>query len=114
MLSNTADRNPRPSVVSHEADGSFSTGIIAAVVTSARRKTVPRKVAGSSGQSGRRAPAVTRIAAHTAAPITGKRSSTSGYLRLATTFATIATTRMKATIATRAQSTRTPGGGSLR
>ncbi len=113
MLSNTAERKPRPKAVSHDAAGSFSTGIIAAVVTSARRNIVPLKVAGRSVQSGLRNGAEARIATHTAAPITGKTSSTCGNSRLATTLATIATTRMKATMPTRAQSTRTPAGGSF-
>src|SRR5258708_19036627 len=98
MLSNTAERNPRPKAVSQDAAGSFSTGIIAAVVTRASRKIVPLKVAGRRDQSGLRKGAETRIATHTAAPITGKRSSASGKRRFAPTLATIATTRLKATL----------------
>ena len=37
--------NPRPRAVCHEATGNVSTGIIEAVVTSARRKIVPLSVA---------------------------------------------------------------------
>jgi hypothetical protein len=37
MLSNTAETNPSPSAVCQEARGSFSTGIIDAQVTSAKR-----------------------------------------------------------------------------
>ena len=39
-------RKPRPSAVCHDAAGSFSTGIIDAAVTSARRKAVPLNVSG--------------------------------------------------------------------
>ena len=54
MLSNTAETNPRPSAVCHDATGSFSTGIIEAAVTSASKKIVPLNVSGITAQSGRR------------------------------------------------------------
>ena len=54
MLSNTAERNPRPSVVGQEATGRLSTGIIEAQTTSESRKSVPLKVSGSTSQSWRR------------------------------------------------------------
>ena len=54
----------------------------------------------------RRKGAVARMATQTAAPITGKWSSTAGKYRLAATFAAMAASRITATIATRVQSTR--------
>src|SRR5258707_15553404 len=113
MLSKTAERNPRPKAVCQEAAGSFSTGIIAAQATSESRKIVPLNVAGITFQSGARSGIEARIAAHTASPITGARSSQTGNQTLATTFATMAATRMNATMPTRAQSTRTPAGASF-
>src|ERR1700674_3591823 len=104
MLSNTADTNPRPSAVVHDADGSFSTGISDAHTMSESRKTLPLAAAGRSDQAGRRHSAAMKIATHTPAPMNGKRSD--HWLNL--TLTTIAVTRMNATIATRGQSTRTP------
>src|SRR5436190_20284788 len=102
MLSKTEDRKPRPNVVGHEAPGSFSTGMREAHITSESRKIVPLSAFGRSDQSGRRIGAVARIATQTAAPITGKWSSTSLKYRFAATLATIAAMRIAATIATRA------------
>jgi hypothetical protein len=106
MLSNTAETKPRPRVVCQEAAGNFSTGMSDAQVTRASRKTEPLNASGSSLQSGRRSVAVSRIATQTAAPMTGKWSSTAGKYRLAATLAPIAASRMTPTIAMRAQSTR--------
>src|SRR5688500_10004426 len=97
MLSNTADRKPRPSAVCHEARGNSSTGISEAQVTSARRKIVPLKVSGMIAQSGRRIGAVARMTAQTASPITGTTSSSAGNLRLAVTLARMAMIRIEAT-----------------
>ncbi len=52
MLSNTAEMKPSDSVLCQEAGGSFSTGIIEAMVTSASRNTEPLKASGRSFQSG--------------------------------------------------------------
>ena len=106
MLSNTAETKPSASVLGHEAAGSFSTGIIDAQVTSASRKMDPLNASGSSFHCGWRSGAVARIAIHTAAPITGNASRTCGKRTFATTFATIAATRITATMNTRGQSTR--------
>jgi hypothetical protein len=78
MLSKTAETKPRPSAVCHDAAGSFSTGIIEAQVTNESRKTVPLKVSGSTPQSGCRKGTANRMAAHTAKPMTGHSSNTSG------------------------------------
>src|SRR5262245_49066429 len=67
ILSNTAETKPRPSVVCHDAAGSFSTGMSEAQVTSASRNTDPLNASGSRPQSGRRAAAVARMATQTAA-----------------------------------------------
>ena len=75
---------------------------------------MPLRLAGSSDQSGWRRGAVTRSATTTAAPMTGKLSSATGYQTFATTFAEMAVTRMKATMRTRAQSTRMPSVTSAR
>ena len=99
MLSNTDDRKPRPSAVCQDASGSCSTGISEALVTSASRKIVPLNVSGMIAQSGRRSGAVARITIHTARPITGTTSSIAGNFRFAVTLATIAMTRISATIA---------------
>jgi hypothetical protein len=61
MLSNTADTNPRPKAVGHDAEGNVSTGIIEADVTSASRKIVPLNVSRSTAQSSRRNGAVSKI-----------------------------------------------------
>src|SRR5512134_221808 len=105
MLSKTAETKPRPSAVSHEAAGSFSTGIRDAQVMSDSRKMLPLKDSGSSDQSGLRKGTQARIATHTAAPMKGKLSETAGNLRLTNTFAPIAAARIAATIPTRVQST---------
>src|SRR5207249_11259388 len=62
MLSNTADKKPRPSAVRADACGKRSTGIIEASNTSESRKMELRNAPGSSSQSGRRIPADMRIA----------------------------------------------------
>ena len=112
MLSNTADTKPRPSAVCHDAAGSFSTGISEAQTISDSRKMLPLSAPGSSDHCGLRHSAVTASATQTPVPMNGKRSDNSLYLTLTRTFTTIAVARMMATIATRAQSTRTPAGGS--
>src|SRR2546423_1551732 len=101
MLSNTAEMKPSESVVGHDAAGSFSTGIIDAQVTSASRNTEPLNASGSSFQSGCRNGTVRRIAAHTAAPISGNASSAAGNLTLARTLAAMAASRITATMNTR-------------
>src|SRR5262245_29121727 len=113
MLSNTADTKPRPNAVGQDAAGSFSTGIIEAQVTSASRNTEPLNASGSNPHSGLRSGTQTRIATQTAAPITGKWSSSAGNLRFAITLARIAATRIQATMPTRVQSTAMPGAASL-
>ena len=92
----------------HDAAGSFSTGIMEAAVTSARRKIVPLNVSGITFQSGIRKKAVSKIAAQTASPSTGSVSSNAGNFRLAVTFAASAAMRMIATMKTLAPSTRKP------
>src|SRR5215831_2870849 len=98
MLSNTAETKPRPNAVCQLADGSLSTGIIEAAVTSARRKIVPLNVLGNTSQSGRRNGTAARITAQTARPITGTTSSNAGNLTLATILATIAAIRIVPTM----------------
>src|ERR1700694_1256475 len=97
MLSNTADTNPRPSAVVHDADGSFSTGISDAHTMSESRKTLPLAAAGRCDQAGRR-------------PSSGPKHASHHWvnLPLTTTLTTIAVTRMNATTATPGQSPRTP------
>ena len=104
MLSNAAETNPRLNAVGHEAAGSFSTGIIDAHVTSARRKMEPFAASGSASQSGRRSPTVDRIASQTATPMKGNVSAAAANRRFTTTLVEIAATRMSATIPTRIQS----------
>ena len=113
MLSNTADRKPRPSAVGHEAAGKRSTGIIEAHRTRESRKTEPFSAPRSTGQLGVRNRAVNRIANQTAAPRKGKRSLMSLKWVLIVTLTTIAATRMKATIATRAPSIRVAASASF-
>src|SRR5687767_595778 len=105
MLSNIDDTNPRPSADSHDGAGNVSTGISDADSTSANKNALPFVASRRSPQAGRRSGAETRIANHTAAPITGKCSSTAGYSRLANRFALTVTTRINATTPTRVQST---------
>src|SRR5688500_2780395 len=104
MLSKTADTNPRPSAVGHDAAGSLSTGINDAHRMSESRKMVPSNALGSRLQSGLRMGAVTRIATHTAAPMNGNLSERWLTCRLTTTVAAIAAANMAATTATRPQS----------
>src|SRR3989442_2145284 len=108
MLSNTAETKPRPSAVCHDAAGSFSTGIGEAQVISKRRNALPLNAPGSSDHAGLRHSAAMRIAAHTAAPMNGKRSEYALNFTLTITLTMIAASRMDATIATRGQSTRAP------
>ncbi len=108
MLSNTAETKPRPSAVCQDAAGSFSTGISEAHTISERRNTLPLNAPGSSDHAGLRHSAAMEIAAHTPAPMNGKRSEYALNFTLTTTLTTIAASRMDATIATRGQSTRTP------
>jgi len=63
ILSNTAERNPSAKVVTHEASGSSSTGIIDAHITRHNRKTVPLSEAGISphGTGLRKAPIIIAI-----------------------------------------------------
>src|SRR3954469_18339687 len=114
MLSKTAETKPSPSAVAQLAAGNLSTGIIEAAVTSARRKMVPLKVSGITDQSGDLNPAVSRIIAQTASPMTGIVSRTAGNFRFAITLAASAATRMAATMKTRAGSIFSPDGGFLR
>ena len=113
MLSNTAETKPKPKAVCHDAAGKCSTGIIDAIVTSESKKIVPFIAPGNSDQSGLRSGTASKIATHTATPITGNWSSTAGKYRFATTLASTAATRMKATMPTRVQSTLMPGGASF-
>src|SRR5690242_12611709 len=107
MLSNTAETNPSPSATCHEASGSLCTGIIDAASTNESRKIEPLSAPGNSLQAGRRSGTHTSSAAHTAAPMNGKRSDHALNFTLTTTFTTIAVTRMNATMNTRAPSMRT-------
>ncbi|MNC91930.1 hypothetical protein D3C83_82720 [compost metagenome] len=74
MLSKTAETKPSASADSHEAAGSFSTGIMEAHRMSESRKMLPWNDSGSRPQSGLRHGTHARIATHTAAPMNGKRS----------------------------------------
>ena len=56
--------------------------------------------------------AVARITIHTASPITGTTSRSAGYRRLAVTLATIAMTKISATITSEVQSIWRPRGAS--
>jgi len=71
-LSNTADKNPRPNVEYHDAGGSFSTGIIEAVSTSASKKILPLKAPGIIDQSGFLRGIKINKAIQTDTPINGK------------------------------------------
>ena len=73
---------------------------------------LPLNAPGSSSQCGRRNGTHNKSATHTAAPMKGKLSASSVKRTLTTTFATIAMTRIAATMNTRAQSMCTPVGGS--
>src|SRR5690606_14792320 len=86
MLSNTAETQPRPKAVCHDAAGSVSTGISDAQVTSVSRNSVPFTDAGTTFQSVDTKSAETTIAIQT--PAAGKSSST---------FVAIAPTRISAT-----------------
>src|SRR6266566_4030483 len=77
-------------------------------IFSERRNTLPLNAPGSSDHAGLRHSAAMRIAAHTPAPMNGKRSEYALNFTLTITLTTIAASRMDATIATRGQSTRTP------
>ena len=65
-------------------------------------------------QSGRRSGAVPRITAHTARPITGIRSRSTGNFRFAITLERMAVIRIAATISAGTQSMRRSRGGSSR
>ena len=78
MLSKKAEMKPSASADTHEAGGSLSTGIIEAHSTSDSRKTEPLMVSGSTSQSWRRTPTVIMMATHTATPMKGKCSASSG------------------------------------
>ena len=108
MLSKTAETKPRPSAVCQDAAGNFSTGISEAHTISERRNTLPLNAPGSSDHAGLRHSAAMRIAAHTPAPMNGKRSEYALNFTLTITLTMIAASRMDATIATRGQSTRAP------
>jgi hypothetical protein len=69
--------------------------------------------AGSSPHAGRRSGTHTSNATHTAAPMNGKVSEISLKRTLITTLTTIAVTRIKATMNTRALSTTMPATGYL-
>ena len=66
----------------------------------------PRSAPGRSFQTGRRSQAVRTMAPQTATPRNGKELDTSPKRVLTTTLTAIAASRMKATMKTRAQSTR--------
>ena len=72
MLSKTDDKNPSPNVESHEASGSFSTGIIEAVRTKESKNILPLNAPGITDQSGARRGTITNNATQTDAPINGK------------------------------------------
>src|SRR5207245_10094096 len=105
MLSNTADKKPRPNAVREEASGNRSTGIIEAISTSESRKMELRNARGSTSQSGRRIPKDMRMATQTATPMNGKRSVCSGNFVCTVTLAASASTRINPTMPIRAQST---------
>src|SRR6266540_1290620 len=105
MLSNTAERKPKPSVVLEDAKGNFSTGIIEAINTSESRKIEPRKALGSTSQSGRRIPAEPTIATHTATPINGKWSPCPVNFTFTITLVARASPRIRPTMPIRIQST---------
>jgi hypothetical protein len=107
MLSNTADTNPSPSVVSHDAIGSRSTGISDAASTRQSRKTAPRRVAGMTDQSGRRQAAVASSTTQTVEPRNGNRSPAPGNRTLVATLTAMAEARISATMAIRPQSNAT-------
>src|SRR6185437_15422649 len=108
MLSKTADTKPSPCATSHDASGSFCTGIIEAASTSDSKNIDPRKAPGSSSQCGRRSGTHSSSAIHTAAPMNGKRSDHALNLTLTTTLTTIAVIRIAATMKTRTPSIRMP------
>src|SRR5687767_15970441 len=58
ILSNTAERKPRPNEVCQDGAGRLSTGIIEAQSTSERRKSDPVRAGPSSDHCGRRIGAV--------------------------------------------------------
>src|SRR4051812_5078265 len=89
MLSNTADTNPRPRAVGHDAPGSSLTGIIDAQLTRANRNTEPLNASGNSPQPGRRTGAVASSATHSAMASTGMRSASPGMNTLQTMFVVI-------------------------
>ena len=105
MLSKTAETNPRPNVVCHDAAGSASTGINDADSTSDSRKAVPLSDSGSTDQSGRLIGAVRSSTIHTVAPRNGMPSAIAGNRVFTTMLAVTAAMRMAPTMPSRAQST---------
>ena len=104
MLSKNADTNPSASAFCQEGDGNDSTGISEAEATRQRRKIDPFTAPGRMLQSGRRQPAVSAMAAATAAPMNGKRDEISGCVAFTPTLTATALARMNMTITTRGQS----------
>ena len=104
MLSNTADKNPKPSAVCQDAIGKRSTGIIEAINTSESRKIALRNALGSTSQSGRRKEIDKRIATQTATPIKGNCSACCRNLTFTTTFVASASVRIRPTMPIRIQS----------
>src|SRR5690554_6473037 len=93
ILSKTADTQPRPKAVCHDAAGNVSTGISDAHVTRVNKNSVPFTDAGTTFQSVETKSAETTIAIQT--PAAGKSSST---------FVTTAPTRISATTTSLRQS----------
>ena len=113
MLSNTALKKPRPKALGHDAAGKCCTGIMDAHITKESKKVLPLSASGSRLQAGARHGVVSRIATHTAMPMTGKLSNTAGWRRLKYTLAPTALSRMMATMQRRAQWMWAPLGASF-
>src|SRR5262245_60401644 len=107
MLSNTAERTPKPNVLIVDGAGSRSTGISEASATNATRNSAPFSASRRMPQSGLRIGAVTSSAVQRPSPNAGTCSSTPGKTIFVVTFVATSVASAASTMMRRDQSIRT-------